>query len=246
MQPQPQSWNDLPLRQRIEIMQWLCTFPALTVMVFLRRNLGYRLLSPLSLCVVAAVMFLISTFAQHTPNPEGLQIFALLVLFVGASQRWSRWKEIRRGVRLHTYYIGDSCLEFRWLPGFIRRNRRIPRFFDPLFCFAIGALLFMVSPALGGWIVFSGFCLRTFEDAVYRKELERDLDTLDGLIASEVQAEAVEHFSEAPKEERRHADLSTGIPTGLAPDVEEVIARKRARKMRQPRPQRTNDGQERE
>ena len=55
-------------------------FPALTVMVFLRKDLGFRLLNPLRLLAVTVFLVVVSVFAQQgnaTANPMMLLIFAL-------------------------------------------------------------------------------------------------------------------------------------------------------------------------
>src|ERR1039458_10787929 len=45
--PSPQPQQPPTLTERYAFAQWLMQFPALTVMVFLRRDLGFRLLNPL-------------------------------------------------------------------------------------------------------------------------------------------------------------------------------------------------------
>jgi hypothetical protein len=216
--------------QQAEHMQWLTKFPALTVMVFLRPDLGYRLLNPLHLMTTGIVVTFAAAFIQsyhRTVNIDDLLLFLLAAFALGICQRVHRWRQMERGVCQHSYYIGTSPLDFRWLPAFCRRNRRVARFADPAFCVFIGLALQHDFPALSIYIVFAGICLRGFEDVVHRKELNRDLDTVDGLIVSEDQGHTVEKFERPPPEQRQRPTV--GIPTGLAPDVRENMKRRKAK-----------------
>ena len=206
-------------------------FPALTVMVFLRRDLGYRMLNPLGLIAVTGILFVIAILSQPDNADSGalgLLLFALAAFILGMGQRQKRWKELNRGVRQHSYYIGTSPFEkLRWLPMFCRRNRRSARLIDPIFCVAIGFALFPVSRLLAMWLIFSGVCLRSFEYTVHHRELNLNLDMVDGLIVSEVQGQTVERFEESPGAEPQQP--TTGIPTGLGPDILENIKRRKAK-----------------
>jgi hypothetical protein len=228
----PQQQQGRSLREELEFSQWLMQFPALTVMVFLRRDLGYRLLNPLALIAVTGFLAIISILAQpdNADNqPVFLLLFALMAFIVGMSQRLKRWQELNSGVRQHSYYIGTSCFEtIRWLPMFCRRNRRIARFIDPFTCMIIGVALFPVSRFLAMWLLFSGMCLRSFEYVIHQRERNRNLDLVDGLIISEAQGETVERFEESPGAQSQQPD--PGIPTGLGPDIQEKIKHRKAKK----------------
>jgi len=215
----------------MEFSQWIMQFPALTVMVFLRRDLGYRLLNPLALMAVTGFLSLISISAQpdNADNqPVFLLLFAVMAFIVGMSQRLKRWQELNRGVRQHSYYIGTSCFEtIRWLPMFCRRNRRTARFIDPFVCIIIGAALFPVSRFLAMWLIFSGICLRSFEYVIHQRERNRNLDMIDSLIISEAQGETVERFEEPPGAESQQPD--PGIPTGIGDDIKSKIKKLKKR-----------------
>ena len=95
--PQPQSPS---FREQYATAQWLMRFPALTVMVFLRRDLGYRLLNPAWLIAGTGFLFVITVLTQpHTEgaNPIDLLFFALGALILGIYQRVKRWREPNRG-----------------------------------------------------------------------------------------------------------------------------------------------------
>jgi hypothetical protein len=51
-----------------------------------------------------------------------------------------------------------------------------------------------MSKPLGIWIIFSAFFLYVYEQNLYEKQLARDLDILDGMVAAEVQEETVKLF----------------------------------------------------
>ena len=218
---------------KMEMMRNLMVFPALTVMVLLRKNLGYRLLNPLHICGMALLLFVVGALAINTPRHEALQWFAGAVLFLGIGQRVRRMIDAWRGIRLHSYYIGDSMFVSKRMPKFLRRNRRFTRFFDPFVCIIVGVLLLEPCRPLGAWLILSGFALRVLESTVHKRSENRDLDTIDGMIASEVQAETVEEFMDGPDDRRQHQDAAEGIPTGLSSDIQRKIDQNR-RKNRRP------------
>src|ERR1039458_5392122 len=134
MPPPSQPSQPPSFTEQFEFVQWLVQFPALTVMVFLRRDLGYRLLNPLPLIGVTAILVVITVLAGPgiaEARPDDLLLFALLAFTLGAYQRLKRWRELNRNVRQHSYYLGSSPFDFPWLPVFFRRNRRIARLVDP-------------------------------------------------------------------------------------------------------------------
>jgi hypothetical protein len=75
------------------------------------------------------------------------------------------------------------------------------------------------SQPLARWFALSSFCLFIFEQTLFEKQLDRDLDILDGLVAAEVQNETVKHFEgPQPDEEQRTLEDTAGIPTGVSFD----------------------------
>ena len=99
------------------------------------------------------------------------------------------------------------------------------RFVDPFVFVAVGFCLMPYSRPLGYWIVFSSICVGFLEQFVHLKELNQSLDTLDGIVHSEVQSRTVEQYEEGPKEQKPQAE--TGLPTGIGPDIHEQIKRRR-------------------
>ena len=221
--------DELPLQVNWELMKWLSQFPALTVMVVLRRDLGYRAVSLLALVVMTAILMALASNANPENRPQDLMIFAVVMFLLGLTQRTRRWRQFRQGVRQHSYYIGTSPFDFRWLPGFIRNERRIARYVDPAVCILIGFALLHYSVCLALWLLLAGVALRAFEDVIYKRELHQRLDTIDGLVMSEMQADTVERFSDQtaaqPQQQR------TGIPTGLGDDILDRIKSRKSKRV---------------
>ena len=164
--------------------------------------------------------------------------YALAMLGLGLWQRWQRWKELCNGERWHTFSPGISYLETLPWPPIMKSHRRVNRFIDPAAVAIAGLIIGLaLSHGLGIWIMFSAFFLYVFEQDLYEKQLNHDLDTLDGLFASEVQAEVVKHFEQGETAEQRQQTLevTAGIPTGLAPDIHKQVELRRA-KQRKPAP----------
>ena len=224
--------------QQFATAKWLMQFPALTLMVFLRRDIGFRLLrvgvllAVFGLLAVAAILAMPGS--DEATRPVALLIFAALGFLNGIAQRIQRWRDMERNVRQHSYYVGTSAFaNQRWLPAFFRRHRRAARLLDPLLCTVIGLALLPVSRALGTWIVFSSFCLRAHEDGIFHREHTQILDVGDSMIESDVQGETVEHFSE-PVTADQNQSASAGVPTGIGDDIHEQISKQKNKKSNQP------------
>ncbi len=234
----PMSLNDLTISQKIDFVLWLLEFPALTVLVFLRRRVGYRTLKPLRLFIVASLLCYLGNPQAQLFNlgerlipidvSTPLSIFGTLVLIVGLVQRWLRWREIRKGVMWHTYSRGVSYFEFLPL-----RIDYIYRYVDPAAAFVAGVLIAQVPwcRGLGTWIVLSSFGLFLLEQYLHDKQLAHDLDILDSLFISEVQSQVVQHFTggagEGAAGQRTSLADTAGIPTGVAADIAAQIERRR-------------------
>jgi len=208
------------LAQRIDIAASMALFPALTVMVFLRRKIGYRFLDPMRIFIMTMLLSILMgtdfLYLRHSPSLPSLFILAMIGCTVW--QRRSRWKEIKQGIRWHSRSRGVS--HFSFLPF---NEWTIRRFVDPAACAAIGAII--PSP-LGHYLVFSAVCLFVFEMWDFDQMISRTLDTLDSLIDSEVQAETVEYYDKGNNRPRTVEETS-GIPTGIAPDIEAMIQQRK-------------------
>ena len=204
------------------LVRWAMKFPALTLMVFTRPDLGIRILNPLTLVATfgtLAVLGLLATPGHEAAHPEHLLIFAGIGLYNGLAQRIRRWRELNRGIIHHTYYIGTSRFDVPWLPRLLRRKPRVAaRYIEPFCITAIGFALFPFSHALGIYLVFAASCLRAFEDQVARRERNRDLDLMDSIIVAEEETRLLEEYEQARNPSEHES--SPGIPTGVESDTE--------------------------
>ena len=228
-QQTPQSPNAAALQE-------LCLFPALTVIVFMRRRVGLRLLKPIwivrtFILLQLYAMFGVALMHGTLADVRVVQVFSVLFLLAASAHYWRSWREFNRGIRLHTFSSGISYLEKRRIPRFFRFHRRIYRILDPLFCLALAVYFLVLSPPLGIWLVLSSFSLKFFEQARYEAALDRDLDIVDGLTEADIQQQTVEFFSGGkPQDRASHRRALTqqgGIPTGVAPDIEKQVAARR-------------------
>jgi hypothetical protein len=227
--------QELTLSEKAKIIQNLAGYPALTMMVFIRRKVGYRMLKPSRLITMAFILKFVGGLTSIIPfaTPVGIiySEFPVVMLAFGFFQRWRRWKELCNGERWHTMSPGISYLELLPLPAFLRAHRRIYRFVEPLSLFFGSMLIGMFfSQGLGRWVFFCSFCLFIYEQAIYERQLDRDLDVLDSMIAAEVHKETVEFF-EAPDsaQQERTIQETSGIPTGVAFDIHKQIEKLRAK-----------------
>ena len=171
MNQSPKRFNELPVSQGADLLRNALTFTPLTVISFLRRDVGFRNFTARALwgTTVVELVFVFIGQVFTTPNETSFRLTPLLVFAVssfacGIHQRRKRWQEFKRGVRQHSGYLGTSCLNFKWLPMFFRRNRRVERFLDPIFCFVLGTVLLFISPGLGYWLCICGAGLRVVEE----------------------------------------------------------------------------------
>lgn len=221
------------LTDKMKIVQHLAVFPAITLMVFIRQKIGFRMLKPSRLIAVAIfIMFidgLCSTFGHQTGAL--FTVFPWVMLGFGFYQRHRRWKELGNGELLHTLSPGISYLERLPLPQFLMEQRRIYRFCEPLLCFVAAMLIgIFLSRQLAQWIAFSSFALFIFEQTLYEKALEHDLDVLDGLVTAEVQGKIADHFSGTKTDqEQMTLEQSAGLPSGVSRDIQRQIELRRAR-----------------
>lgn len=233
MPEQQQKFEDMSFDDKRKLIETMSFFPALALIVFIRRNIGFRMLRTNWLLAIAiAILVLVVAYpASAAPFPALVVIFAIVMVGLGIVQRLKRWRELCRGERWHTYSPGVSYLEKVPWPPFLQGHRRVNRFLDPLLCVVIGFIAALLSHMLGVLILVSAICLAIFENALFERILERDLNTLDNSFAAEVQEETVKHFEQPQSgQKRRTMDDTAGIPTGVAPDIEKQVALRKAKR----------------
>jgi hypothetical protein len=224
MPQQPQQSQQSSFIQSFQMAKWVTQFSALTWMIWIRPDLGFRMVSPIRIIPVTVILIVVSDLAMPgSPDarPVDLLVFALLTLGMGIFQRIKGWIKFEQKIRQHSYYMGTSVLDVPLLPAFFRRSRRIERFVDPIVCTIIGLALFHFSRALSMWLIFSGLSLRMYEHTIFQRNREMSLDIIDAMNVSEQQSQIVEEF-EATSAWHKHRD-ATGVPTGLGDDLERQI-----------------------
>src|SRR5579859_5456544 len=162
MMQSQQSQSTMTLTEKMELVAALSLFPALTIMVFLRRKVGYRFLSPLRLQAMALLLWVLSAFSVFSGNTlsvSPLIVFSLAMLIAGYVERWLRWQDIKSGLSWHSYSRGIS-----WFSHYVPLNETaVKRFVDPAAAAIIGLALSFLFPWLGYYIMFSAVCLFIFE-----------------------------------------------------------------------------------
>lgn len=207
--------------------EWLTGLPALTLMVLSRKDVGYRLLGPVRLvliCAILAVVAILATPASNNLGPWGLLVFAALVFICGVSQRIRGWRQLEHNIFDHSFYIGTSGLEFAWWPQFMLRHRRVARYVEPLFWMGIGFVMMPFMALLGFWLIFAGLCLRVYEDAIFRRERNRDMDIGDSVIISQRHAQVIKSQEATPPLPETPQEV---IAAGVGPDIFPQIGRRK-------------------
>jgi len=225
-----QQWKSLTLEQKLAIGANIALYPAMTVMIFIRRRLGYRFISLPKLVVMSVFLLILGALAGALGslgrNSWLVVVFSLAVFVVGVVERRFRWREIKAGVSWHSYSRGIS-----WLNNFLPySDSTIKRFFDPAAVLVVGVIfVVLIQPILGYYFIFSALCLFSFEAYDFERSINMMLDQLDAMIDSEVISSNVEYYSQPGEVKQRPLEQTAGIPTGVAPDLQAAIERRRSR-----------------
>lgn len=229
--PVPQQ-TTTTLTQKKAMIASVALFFALPLILLLRKKVGYRFMNPVMVLAMVVLLFNYASISAiwATVDPtsgyfSSLLIAALgiLVLVVFGVQRFRRWKEIKTGIPWHTYSRGVSWLSFLPLS-----DSRIKRFADPIACALVGLVCYALFRGLSYYLLLAAASLFIFEAWDHDVALNAALDMLDSLVESEVMSENVEHYSQ-PNPQQKPLELTAGIPTGIAPDIQHQIERRRNR-----------------
>lgn len=229
------------IKQKVGIVAALALFPATTIIVFMRHKIGYRFLSPDRLFVMFVIIWLLAGIAglqgggginngayatvYAIRHEAPLFVFAIAMLIIGFVHRARRMKALKRGENWHTYSRGVSWLSS--LPVLNAVNDSVmKRYIDPAAAFIIGFVLAFILPPLGYWIMFSAFCLFVFEAWDYEQQLNRMLDMLDSIAESGVLSDIADQYA-ADGSKQLPLEQTAGIPTGVAPDIQAQIERRK-------------------
>ncbi len=225
---QGQQDQTITFEQKVNILQALTLFPALTVMVFLRRKVGYRFIDMLKIQAMFVLLLAYGAFSTLSFGPAAggaVTLFAFAVLIAAIIERRMRWNDIKRGVSWHTYSRGIS-----WFSSFLPLSETaVKRFIDPAIALIAGIAFFFLFRPLGFYLLLCAVCLFLFETIDYQKQINLMLDQLDNLVQSEVVSENVDYFQQGGATGARPVEETAGIPTGTDPDLAAAIERRRAR-----------------
>lgn len=233
--------NANPVTQMIwanTLLTVVLAVPSLTVMLLLRRKIGYRTIQPWMLLLAFMAMFMMgggSLMAGFSPFAAGgsgagkylMLLAAFLVAGLGIMQRRAAWMRITQGERWHTKSRGLSHLAF--LPF---SEHIVQRFIEPTVCAVLGFLfLSLGQTSMGIWLLFSGLCLAALEAIIYDVQLNQMLDQLDGLVEAEVAAENAAFFSQPQNgTEAPGIEQMSGVTVGFAPELQHLVEKRRAAK----------------
>jgi hypothetical protein len=164
-----------------------------SLLVFLRRNIGVRLLIRRRF-VIAGALIIGFSFIE-TPSDKPLALFAVAFVLLVFIHHARHMMKIRSGVpEWHSYDTGQS-LVFSFLP--------LPRFLaqgviEPLLCGALGWWLSQRSNAtfyLGWWIIISAGLLFILENTIRVARRESLFDLGDTVVESEHFARRADNFT---------------------------------------------------
>lgn len=219
MQDQPQQ-SGMTLQQKMEIAKTIMLLPSLSVIVFLRRRIGYRLLDSGWYLGVALIVYLIAFFSYDPRSryPNAMHWYAGGIVVMGAIHRAIAWMQLRRGTQPHSYATGISWLGFGFLPSWMRSPGMANCLYDPLLTAVIGVVIYKTfSHAFGYWLLTAAASILFLEILLGKKAADREMDIADGLIAAETQAQAVGRFETTSRQ--RDGDDGGVVATGLGDDV---------------------------
>ena len=228
-----QEQRPTTLSEKMTIVAVLASFPALTVMVFLRRKLGYRFIDLMKVQIMVLLLWIAAPFSAIIGGVLStvlLALFGLAVLAAAYIERGIRWREIKRGISWHTYSRGIP-----WIGNLLHMPETAgKRFIDPAAVAVIGVLFAVtIARAFGLYLILCAVCLFIFEAWDYDRSINRMLDQLDNLVESEVVSGNVEYFEQGGQKQERPVEQTAGIPTGVSPDLAAAIARRQARNRKQ-------------
>ena len=224
-QPPPESNLYDSFAKNYQTAQAVMQLFALTALVWLRPNLGYRQISPARIGLVTGFLFVISVLASNGDPAHrlwGLLIFSILTFALGIYQRIQCGLKLGRKIKRHSYSLGSSRLHrLQCIPQFFREERRLERFFDPLICVLVGLAVLPLFRSLGAFLIFVGLCVRVTEFSLHEREKNLMLDLLDETLNAEEQSQNIEEFE--VKSGWHKNEGTTGLPSGLGADLESNI-----------------------
>lgn len=182
--------------ENFEQFQEATIYGALGAVTPARRRVGLRLATSFQLTVAAALPLAMGYIDHSTP----LMAYAGVILATGHWQGYHRWQEMKRGEGIHTYSLGASPLynirltqrvrksplfaRFPFLnglhvPQWLLKENRVHRHLDPFATIGVGLVAFCFNQPLGEYMIFSGVCLRIYEEYRYKQRNKNLFDAFD-------------------------------------------------------------------
>jgi len=239
--PQRPRLQDTSIGRKVNLGLWLADILALSVHVFIRRKIGYRIVEPVTLIILFLLMFfgpnlitipiswMTGIFINlMTATQASFGVFGLVMVSLGLFHRFRHWRHIKRAQQdtWMTTSRGVSNFEFLPIPQHI-----VYRYVDAGVCFLFGWIIIgriLGEPWLGYWVMASAACFMLVENQSYNSQLNHTLDMLDSMIAARAQARLVQFYQPESQEIRLSRSETAGLPTGVARDVERLISQRYA------------------
>ena len=210
----------MSFKEKLDRAKTIMILPSLSVIVFLRYRIGYRILDSGWYLGVALVVFLIGagTYDARSPFPAAMQWYSGAIVVLGATHRVIAWFQLRKGTQPHSYSTGISRLGFSFLPKWLRSPGLANAIYDPLVTAIVGFIVHQnISPAFGDWLFVAAVSTLFLEIFISVKSADRDMDIADGLIVAGVQAQTVKQWDGGGIESTNdgHGAISTGLGRDL-------------------------------
>jgi hypothetical protein len=229
------------------------TGPVISVLPFIRSNIGYRTISLFTIWTQFAFFMMVTfwsfffttvykayTLPTHT-RVSGFSLFHFMnpypltygVCFVilALIERRSRWDELGRGKFWFTYSRGVSRLH----PLFpnVGRPDYVERFADPALVFVAAVVALPFSYVMAAWLLYCAVATFLVEQLIADKILDETLDVIDNALLAEAHEQAHRHLREgqaASAQASMHAAAQRGFSINTdAQDIQDAIARRKRR-----------------
>jgi hypothetical protein len=212
--------------------------PSLPLVMLLRRNIGYRTLTPW-VCILgffyvslAAWFSMAGALVKSTNGIGAFILFGISFAYAGLSFYWRRvaWGKIRNGELWHTRSRGVSFLNVLPLP-----YNMVQRFVEPILAAVVAIVLFSVFPVLALWLFVAALCLLCLEQLIFDRQLNAMLDQYDGIIDGQVSAQIADFYStEKTGDTPPSIEETAGVSVAVAPELHAAINKRRAQKAAEP------------
>jgi hypothetical protein len=202
----------------------MVTIPALSVMVFLHKDIGYEVLRlPVIIGLPVALLAVFYWFGSFfrtsdivwlfAPDNWALGAFAVAFGLRAMYLRHAHWEALKKGLSYPTNSPGTSYLGHG-------TNASTYRFVEPAICLVVGYLVKeLISWPLGIWLMWSGIALALWERLMWRAQLRRHFEAHDTILEGELLSQNAEHFTRPRPSETRAESIPTGLEDGdMAPE----------------------------